>query len=235
MPPLPGVRIRPDERFRPDNARVTDGLYVGRPLSRAMTDWADRAEEAPLDDRVVELLTERPGRVAFNGLRRALDAHPESLVRSLRRLERHGVVRHEADGYVLVDRPDVPAPPVARAPRPFAEVTLAPGVSRTALFGRLAGRWFGRLRWVGLYEPSDGPWLVWSVEGAPGEQVRLGVLRGRLSLVIDRPAGGPPDGKADEAARSLLRHAVDALAPGEPSESGVLTFGPRTSVFGFGG
>jgi hypothetical protein len=200
-----------------------------------MTNWADRADEAPLDDRVVELLAERPGRVAFNGLRRALDAHPESLVRSLRRLERHGVVRHEADGYVLVDRPDVPAPPPARAPRPFAEVTLAPGVSRTELFGRLAGRWFGRLRWVGLYEPADGPWLVWSVEGAPGEQVRLGIRRGRLSLVVDRPPDAPADGRAEEAARSLLRHAVDALAPAEPPSTGALTIGPSRSVFGFGG
>jgi len=200
-----------------------------------MTTWADRTEEAPLDDRVVELLTERPGRVAFNGLRRALDAHPESLVRSLRRLERHGVVRHEADGYLLVDRPDVPPPPATRAPRAFAEVTLAPGVSRTELFGRLAGRWFGRLRWVGLYEPADGPWLVWSIEGAPGTQVRLGVRRGRLSLVLERPDGAPSDGVPEEAARSLLRHAVDALAPTGPSDPNVLTIGPSHPVFGFGG
>jgi hypothetical protein len=200
-----------------------------------MTNFPDGAEDAPLDDRVVEFLAERPGRVAFNGLRRALDAHPESLVRSLRRLERHGVVRHEASGYALADRPDVPAPPPPRRPISFAEVTLAPGVSRTELFGRLAGRWFGRLRWVGLYEPADGPWLVWSVEGTRGDQVRLGIRRGRLSVVIDRETGTSSDGRVEEAARSLLRHAVDALAPAETVDPGVLGLLAARPVFGYAG
>lgn len=191
-----------------------------------MSEWADRAEEAPLDDRVVEFLQDRPGRVAFNGLRRALDAHPESLVRSLRRLERHGVVLHASGGYGLVDRPAAsPTAPVPKS-RPFAEVTLAPGISRTELFGRLAGRWFGPLRWVGLYEPSDGPWLVWSVEGSRA-QVRLGIRRGRLTVVIDRADSSVPDARADDAARRLLGHAVDALDPNEPTQDGTLTFSAR--------
>lgn len=191
-----------------------------------MSEWADRAEEAPLDDRVVEFLQDRPGRVAFNGLRRALDAHPESLVRSLRRLERHGVVLRGSDGYGLVDRPSEVASPPAAKVRPFAEVMLAPGVSRTDLFGRLAGRWFGPLRWVGLYEPADGPWLVWSVEGSRA-QVRLGIRRGRLTILVDRAGGSGPDARADDAARRLLGHAVDALDPTAPTEAGTLTFSAR--------
>jgi hypothetical protein len=191
-----------------------------------VSELADRAEEAPLDDRVVEFLQDRPGRVAFNGLRRALDAHPESLVRSLRRLERHGVVLHGSGGYGLVDRPSGPAAPAVPKSRPFAEVTLAPGISRTELFGRLAGRWFGPLRWVGLYEPADGPWLVWSVEGSRG-QVRLGIRRGRLTVVIDRPDASVPDPRADDAARRLLGQAVDALDPDEPTQDGTLTFSAR--------
>jgi hypothetical protein len=193
-----------------------------------MSQWADRVEEAPLDDRVVEFLQDRPGRVAFNGLRRALDAHPESLVRSLRRLERHGVVLHGSDGYGLVDRPSSPPGPAPSKGRPFAEVTLAPGVSRTDLFGRLAGRWFGPLRWVGLYEPADGPWLVWSVEGSRS-QIRLGIRRGRLTVLVDRAGAEGPDPRADDAARRLLGHAVDALDPSEPTESGTLTFSQRLS------
>jgi len=193
-----------------------------------MRDWADRAEEGPLDDRVVEFLMERPGRVAFNGLKRALDAHPESLVRSLRRLERHGVVRRESDGYQLIDRPDLPSRSPPMRSRSFATVELAPGSSRTELFGRLAGRWFGPLRWLGLYEPSDGPWLVWSVQGTEG-QVRLGIRRGRLTVTTD-PAGDPAaDAKVEDAARSLLRHALEALGPSHHDDSGVLSF-TRTPV-----
>lgn len=194
-----------------------------------MAGWADRAEEGPLDERVVEFLSERPGRVAFNGLKRALDAHPESLVRSLRRLERHGIVRKESDGYFLTDRPDLPAPSVPSRTRPFADVALAPGVSRTELFGRLAGRWFGSLRWVGLYEPADGPWLVWSVEGTRG-QVRLGIRRGRLTIATDPATGDGGADRLEDAARSLLRHALDALAPAEAPEDGTLSFS-RPSTF----
>ncbi|MCI4317072.1 MAG: GntR family transcriptional regulator, partial [Thermoplasmata archaeon] len=61
------------------------------------------APEPRLDDRVRELLGNIGGRLAFNGLRRALGVHPESLTRALRRLEREGVVQRRADGYVLAD------------------------------------------------------------------------------------------------------------------------------------
>jgi hypothetical protein len=179
-----------------------------------MEEWPERSpNDVPLDERVVEFLAERPGRVAFNGLRRALDAHPESLVRSLRRLERHGVVRRTVDGYGLVDHPGPSSPtPAAHGP-PFAEVALAPGHSREEVFGRLAGRWFGPLRWVGLYEPADGPWLVWSVEGARGGLVRLGIRQGRLILQVDDTSNDEVRERLEDAARSLLRHAIDALAP----------------------
>jgi hypothetical protein len=197
-----------------------------------MSEWADRAEEAPLDDRVVEFLQDRPGRVAFNGLRRALDAHPESLVRSLRRLERHGVVLHGTDGYGLVDRPNAERPSAPGRSRSFAEVTLAPGVSRTELFGRLAGRWFGPLRWVGLYEPSDGPWLVWSVEGSRA-QVRLGIRRGRLTVLVDRTNAPGSDARADDAARRLLGHAIDALEPSPGESSDALTISARPTTLSF--
>ncbi|MCI4366784.1 MAG: hypothetical protein L3K08_03420, partial [Thermoplasmata archaeon] len=61
----------------------------------------------PLDDRVVRTLAERPGHHAFNGLRRALAAHPESLTRSLRRLERDGMIARDSHGYFLKERSEV--------------------------------------------------------------------------------------------------------------------------------
>jgi hypothetical protein len=197
-----------------------------------MEEWPERArDDAPLDDRVVEFLAERPGLVAFNGLRRALEAHPESLVRSLRRLERHGVVRREPDGYGLIERTGLP-PPSAPRGRPFADVALVPGVSRDDVFGRLAGRWFGSLRWVGLYEPADGPWLVWSVEGTEG-LVRLGIRRGRLIVQVDEASDAAGRERLADGARSLLRHAVDALAPMQPEVPGALAIAaqPRYVTF----
>ena len=199
-----------------------------------MATWDERTDEAPLDERVVDYLSERSGHVAFNGLRRALSAHPESLTRSLRRLERHGVVRRDSDGYRLSEPRPGPSETRPRTLRPFAEVTLAPGISESELFGRLAGRWFGPLRWVGMYEPADGPWLVWSVESTHG-QVRLGIRRGRLKVALDVTAEEDPEGRVESAARSLLRHALDAMTPTAAGVPGGLALGATRSLVGLAG
>jgi hypothetical protein len=115
-----------------------------------------------LDDRIVRLLEESSGHLAFNGLRRALQAHPESLSRALRRLERVGVLQRDAGGYALSgaselhpdDRPEVP-------PRVIATVEIPLGRTGAEILGQLAGRWLGGLRWVGVYDRPGDPWLVW--------------------------------------------------------------------------
>src|SRR5580658_1460258 len=85
-----------------------------------------------LDDRVLELLAGHRGEFAFSGLRRTLGAHPESLTRALRRLQRRGEIEHSPSGYRIrpeglleatAERPldrDVPAV------RTVAEVRLFP-------------------------------------------------------------------------------------------------------------
>ncbi len=172
---------------------------------------SDRPPDPRLDDRIVDLLRRGPGAFAFNGLRRALDAHPESLSRSLRRLERLGVVARGTHGYALVAGPGPEEAPRDRAPlRSVASVELAPGVTRADLLGRLAGRWFGSLRWVGVHDRPDDPLLVWSVEGSDGH-VLLGVRRGSLRLFVDRPRPRSGSDALDRAARDLLAHALERL------------------------
>src|SRR5579871_6046924 len=98
------------------------------------------ARDPRLEDRVIELLGARPAALAFNGLRRSLHAHPESLARALKRLERYGLVERGEQGYRLVSAappeaaPGTPAtPPPAWVP--VAEVELAPGLGGEALLG----------------------------------------------------------------------------------------------------
>ena len=58
-----------------------------------MPEWESAVGRHPrVDEQVLEVLADSSGTLAFNGLRRALKVHPESLVRALRRLERDGVV-----------------------------------------------------------------------------------------------------------------------------------------------
>jgi hypothetical protein len=166
----------------------------------------ERPRDPRVDDRVVELLSERAGRIAFSGLRRALGLHPEALTRALRRLEREGRVIHREDGYQLTERPHGPRPvPAARV---VAEIALPAGTPREEILGRLAGRWFGDLRWVGLFEHPGDPWLVWSA-GAGTGRVMLSVRGGTLKVLSE--GASPEDRRLEAAAFELLARAVEPL------------------------
>ena len=174
------------------------------------------APQPRLDDRVVEVLSESSGRIAFSGLRRALDAHPESLTRALRRLLRDGLIQREDGGYQLVPSLGRETEPIPRSDvRELASVVLAPGTSREEIFGRLSGRWFGRLRWVGVYDHPGDPWLVWSVEGS-SSQVMLSVRAGRLRTLV---SAGPARSRmeVDDASYALLGHALEGLRRTHPA------------------
>ena len=181
---------------------------------------ADRGSEragpgAPLDRRVLDELAEGGGHVAFNGLRRSLGAHPESLTRSLRRLERVGEVRRDRNGYTLAAGARIDG----RRPRrvALASVRLPAELPPEAVLGALAGRWFGGIRWRGTYDAPPPPALVWSVEGSEGQLVLR--LRGsRLSLEAELPASQPLSPSLAAAGELLLWNALGRLRASFPTE-----------------
>jgi hypothetical protein len=177
--------------------------------------------EPRLDDRILAFLSGEPGEITFNGMRRALSAHPESLTRALRRLSRDGRVLRESRGY-RIGLPPALAPrgrgaiPGYEEPHRalVAEVRLPPAEPVPELLGRLAGRWFGQLRWVGTYDRPREPLLVWSRADGRG-QLLLGLRRGHLRVYAEPPPSelGPGEGRAlEEAARELLWHALGFLS-----------------------
>jgi hypothetical protein len=190
----------------------------------------------------VQLLQEHPGSIAFNGLRRSLKAHPESLTRALRRLERYGVVEHAPTGYRLTGAPGGPEGPPPSEPSgapelrwiPVAEVALAPATDPKALLGLLAGRWAGSLRWVGIYDRAEDPLLVWSRRDGPG-QVLLSVRSGRLRVYSELPGSSPEATEGvNAAARELLAFALERVRAGtsEPAHQRLVTFGPIRNAYG---
>ncbi len=166
-------------------------------------------DELPrLDDRVRELLSGVSGSLAFNGLRRALRVHPESLSRSLRRLSREGTVERTAQGYRLApEGPGArPAPVPSGFPTgsPVAELKLPPQDGPEEVFGRLSGRWFGDYRWVGFFEGNGTTTLLWTHRL---DSSRLWLrIRGDVLEVFEDPPG--KEGPA--AAYQLLRHVLGA-------------------------
>lgn len=180
-------------------------------------------QSSRLDERILSALQGLPGRLAFSGLKRVLRAHPESLARALRRLEREGLVERVDGGYRALTSPDPEGPSVTRDLRTIAAIDLPSGTPEDALLARLSGRWFGSLRWVGTVDRKDERLLAWARRDG-SEYVLLGIHRGRLQVYvpeIDGASGASSD--ADDAAYELLVHAVDALRPTAVVE-GTVTF-----------
>lgn len=179
-------------------------------------------EPSRLDERVLTALQGLPGRVAFSGLRRVLRAHPESLARALRRLEREGLVERVDGGYrALVGAGSAPRA-LARDLRSIAAIDLPVATPPEVLLARLTGRWFGSLRWVGVVERPEERLLAWARRDG-SDYVLLGIDRGRLKVYVPAgPAG--VSGDADDAAYELLVHAVDALRPTAPANGSVTFF-----------
>lgn len=176
-----------------------------------------------LDDRVLATLKELAGRVAFSGLRRVLGAHPESLSRALRRLEREGLVERIDGGYRALRSDPRPSDAFGADLRRVAHVDLPLGTTPEALVGRLAGRWFGSLRWVGVVERDDGRLFAWARRDGSGH-VLLSV--DARSLTVYRPSRDALDdpSESEEMAYELLVHAVEALRPTTPAERATVSF-----------
>jgi hypothetical protein len=189
------------------------------------TDWDELSGEQStgLDERVLSTLLGLQGRIAFSGLRRALHAHPESLSRSLRRLEREGRVERSSDGYRAVGDASNRLPQGTSELRPIAQVELPPGAVTGAVLGRLSGRWFGSLRWVGVVDRPTGRLLTWARRDGAG-YVLLGIHRGVLRVYVRDDGSGDDLGEAEDSAYELLTHAVDALRPSAQGPTDSVSF-----------
>jgi hypothetical protein len=169
-----------------------------------------------LDDRVLVTLQAMRGRMAFSGLRRSLGAHPESLARALRRLEREGLIDRSSDGYRALSAPRPIAHAMGGELRPVARIAVPFGLQPEAILARLTGRWFGGLRWVGVVERPSQRLLSWAHRDGSGT-VLLGAQGGALRIYTT--AGGAPTDATDseDAAYELLVAVADALRPNGPA------------------
>ena len=178
----------------------------------ALRDEPAPASTGGLDERILSTLQGLHGRIAFSGLRRVLHAHPESLSRSLRRLEREGRIERSDGGYRALDEVPRGVPRASDALRPIAQVDLPPGAPPESVLGRLSGRWFGSLRWVGVVDDPSGRLLAWARRDGAG-YVLLGIDRGVLRVYVRGDSSGDETDEAEDSAYELLVHAVGALRP----------------------
>jgi len=133
-----------------------------------------------LKDRAVEPISERDAEVVqtieqeglsvftFDGLRRITGTHPETLSRTLARLEDDGMIVRSSEGYTMTAkaRDAVALRPAYSGEKkvPILHTFLPFGASQSVVVSALKGRWFDRMRWVGVAESEDGIVLKWVVD-----------------------------------------------------------------------
>jgi len=104
----------------------------------------------------------------FEGLKRRLGLHPETLSRILNRLEQEGIVKKTSEGYTvtreIAKRLKLHSLNTSESRVSLLQTYLPSDMPVQQLVSSLRGRWFGLLRWLGLAENSEGVTLKWITE-----------------------------------------------------------------------
>ena len=124
---------------------------------------------SPRDAEVVRTIEEEGLSVfTFDGLRRITGAHPETLSRSLERLEDDGYVVKSPEGYSVTEKAKgyLPLRQAYAGARkvPILHTFLPYEASAAAIVSSLKGRWFDTIRWVGMAEGEEGLVMKWVTE-----------------------------------------------------------------------
>jgi hypothetical protein len=126
----------------------------------------------------------------FEGLRRRLGTHSETLSRILHRLEDQMILEKTPDGYHVTHKgkemmgvaPLASRSPSASQHRVAILRTLLPyGQGSSEVVSGLKGRWFGPLRWLGYSEDERGTTMKW-VTGDGAVQIDAIFSEGELII-----------------------------------------------------
>jgi DNA-binding Lrp family transcriptional regulator len=115
------------------------------------------------------------GAISFQGIRRKLGLHQETLSRSLRRLERDGLVDKSEHDYRISKKgseilslgkrkSDTSPVPHVVFPIPILRTILPPDAAESEIESALSHKWFGSLRWYGSSSGDEGTILSWTTD-----------------------------------------------------------------------
>jgi DNA-binding transcriptional ArsR family regulator len=138
------------------------------------------------DADVLSLIDEEALTVfTFDGLKRRLGLHPETLSRILSRLEQEGLIKKERDGYVVT--PKITKLKLHETNHreeqhvPLLQTYLPSTLQVQQLINNVKGKWFGLLRWFGMAEDNHGVTLKWITEDG-GIQINAIIHDNTLSI-----------------------------------------------------
>jgi len=133
--------------------------------------WQSLQADYELSERDADVLAliekEDLATFTFDGLKRRIGLHPETLSRILSRLESEGIIKKEPEGYKVnpkVTRLKLHGHHREEATTPLIQTFLPSDLRTDQLILSLKGKWFGHLRWLGISENNQGITLKWITE-----------------------------------------------------------------------
>jgi DNA-binding transcriptional ArsR family regulator len=171
----------------------------------------DEFEETDLDDREREVLKllarEHNTYFSFQGLRRRLGLHQETLTRTLKRLEEAHAIERSTTGYKLrnpINTFSFDVPTSEGYSKPVIEAYLPAEVNVTVLFQKLRGHWFSDFRWLGYSQDGNQLSMSWiSEDGRMQVQARIG--SGKITVAAGSLANDD-DPRRIPAAYQIFEH-----------------------------
>jgi hypothetical protein len=175
--------------------------------------------ESVLSERDLEVLNvlsdEEFNIFTFEGLKRRLGLHPETLSRILTRLEAEGIITKGKEGYEVKNtkRPNHSRDYSDIAKYVLLQTFLPSYLPTKLIVSNLRGRWFGLLRWLGLTENDKTVILKWVTENG---EIQLEAKIASNSLKIEAKfLHGRDHDLALKAAHQLMTH-ISALSVRSP-------------------
>jgi DNA-binding transcriptional ArsR family regulator len=120
----------------------------------------------------------------FDGLKRRLGLHPETLSRILSRLDEEGIVEKTLEGYKVTPKLNrLKLNPSRQETQSVSllQTYLPSNILTQQLISILNGKWFGILRWLGISETSDSVTLKWVTEDG-GIQIAANISGNALNI-----------------------------------------------------
>ncbi len=138
------------------------------------------------DSNVLEVIEEEGlTKFTFDGLKRRLGVHPETLSRTLDRLEEQGIIEKGLSGYKVTSKVRESQGLHSASSRvscvPLLQTLLPPNLPMRQVASEVGGKWFGVLRWLGYSEEEGKITLKWITEDG-GVQVDANFSEGLLTI-----------------------------------------------------
>ncbi len=130
------------------------------------SDWNDISELKERDINVLQIIDEENLTCfTFEGLRRRLKIHQETLSRILNRLTEEKILKKTNSHYALTSK----AKDLLKTQNqtsdsrtlPLLQTFLPPQIPVNKIVSNLKGRWFGNLRWLGYSKTNEDVILKW--------------------------------------------------------------------------